>query len=100
MAVTCNYTKNEDWESRMVCVDEDGKTTVIPENPSSVSGLQTGGLLFVSSNEFARVKEFQLQCRGYQWVEFRNVSLQPGHATTVEIRDSGGEKEFKEGGRN
>jgi hypothetical protein len=42
----------------------------------------------VWSNEFAHVKEFQLQRRKYQWVEFRNVSLQPGHATTVEVKDA------------
>ena len=90
VAVNCNYSKSEDWETRMVCVDEDGKTTVFPENSSSMSKLQTGGLLLVSSDEFAHLKELRLQRRKYQWVEFRNVSLQPGHATTVEVKDVGG----------
>jgi len=92
VAINCIYSKNEDWESRMVCVDADGQTTVIPENSSHASALPTtGGLLLVSSNAFARIKEFQLQRRKYQWVEFRNVSLQPGHRTTVAVKDSGGE---------
>lgn len=45
----------------MIGVGEVGKITVLPEN--STLTLQTGGILFVSSNEFARVKEFQLQRR-------------------------------------
>jgi tRNA A-37 threonylcarbamoyl transferase component Bud32 len=90
VAVNVNYScsKSEDWETRMVRVDEDGKTTAIPESADRSSLLPTGGILLVSSNEFARIKEFQLQRRKYQWVEFRNVSLQPGHATTVVVEDS------------
>jgi serine/threonine protein kinase len=83
VAVNCNYTKNTNWVSRMVCVDESGKVKVIPENSSSTSALQEGGILLVSSNEFAHIKEFQLQRRKYQWVEFRNVSLVPGQRTQV-----------------
>jgi hypothetical protein len=94
VAINCIYTKNEDWESRIVCVDADGKTTVIPENTSHASALPTtGGLLMVSSNVFAHIKEFRLQKRKYQWAEFRNVSLQPGHRTTVTVKDSGGENQ-------
>jgi len=73
----------------MVCVASDGKIVVIPENSSHASTLPTtGGLLLVSSNQFAHIKEFQLQKRKFQWVEFRNVSLQPGHRTTVTVKDS------------
>jgi hypothetical protein len=93
VAVSCTYTKTEDWESRMVCMAEDGKLTVIPEISAHAAKLPTtSGLLMVSSNEFAHIKEFQLQRRNYQWVEFRNVALQPGLATTVTVKDFGGEK--------
>ena len=95
VAVNCNYNKSEDWETRLVCVDDDGKTTVIPENSTRASTLQTGGILLVSSNEFACIKEFQLQRRKYQWVEFRNVSLQPGHSTPVKVRDAVGEQKHE-----
>jgi tRNA A-37 threonylcarbamoyl transferase component Bud32 len=90
VAVNLNYSysKSEDWETRMVRVDEDGKITAIPESTERSSHLPTGGMLLVSSNEFAHIKEFQLQRRKYQWVEFRNVSLQPGHATTVKVKDA------------
>ncbi len=94
VAVSCTYTKNEDWESRMVCVAADGKLTVIPEISAHAAKLPTtGGLLMVSSNAFAHIKEFQLQRRKYQWVEFHNVSLQPGQRTTVTVTDSGTEKQ-------
>jgi serine/threonine protein kinase len=94
VGINCNYSKNNtNWASRMVCVSDDGKITVIPENSSRASTLQTGGILLVSSNDFAHIKEFQLQRRKYQWVEFRNVSLQRGHATTVTVKDSGDENQ-------
>jgi serine/threonine protein kinase/type II secretory pathway pseudopilin PulG len=95
VAINCNYSKSTNWATRMVGVDDTGKITVIPENSSSVSTLSTGGILLVSSNEFAHIKELQLQRRKYQWVEFRNVSLQPGHATTVTVKDFGGDAEIK-----
>jgi hypothetical protein len=92
VGINCNYSKNNtNWASRMVCVSDDGKITVIPENSSRASTLQTGGILLVSSNDFAHIKEFQLQRRKYQWVEFRNISLQPGYATTVVVKDFGAE---------
>jgi predicted Ser/Thr protein kinase len=86
VAINCIYSKgNTNWASRMVCVSDDGKITVIPENSSSTSTSQTGGILLVSSNESTHIKEFRLQRRKYQWAEFRNVSLVPGHRTQVEV---------------
>jgi len=35
------------------------------------------------------VKEFRFEARPYAWVEFRNISLQPGQRTQVEIMDAG-----------
>ncbi len=86
MAINCTYSKNEDWESRMVYVSNTGKTVSIPENSSHANNL-AGGILLVSSNEFAGIKEFRLQRRKYQWAEFRNVSLQAGHWTTVTVAE-------------
>jgi hypothetical protein len=41
-----------------------------------------------TASEASKITAFQSQRRPYQWVEFRNVSLQPGHATTVEVEDA------------
>jgi hypothetical protein len=42
----------------------------------------------LSRDKFDQIKEFQLQGRKRQWVEFRNVSLEPGQHTRVEIFDA------------
>jgi hypothetical protein len=90
VAVGCTYSKNTDWESRMAYVDGNGKVIPIQENSSHAGdNNQTGATLLVSSNDFARIQEFRLQRRKYQWVEFLNVSLQSGHLTTVTVKDSG-----------
>ena len=34
---------------------------------------------------FEQIKEFRFQTRTYEWVEFKNVSLQPGHKTDVQV---------------
>jgi len=89
VAINCTYSGNRtNWASRMVSVDETGKLTEIPQNTSTGSTL-LGGILLVSADEFAHVKEFRLQRRKYQWVEFRDVSLQPGFKTTVMVEDGG-----------
>jgi serine/threonine protein kinase len=89
VAVGCTYSKNPDWESRMAYVDGAGKLIPIQENSSHAGDThQTGATLLISSNDFAQIKEFQLQRRKYQWVEFRNVSLQPGHKTKVEVKEN------------
>ena len=72
----------------MVSVDDNDQITVVPENLQRTSALESGGILLVSSNEFAHIKEFQLQRRKYQWVEFRNVALKPGYRTAVAVKDS------------
>jgi hypothetical protein len=89
VAITCDYTKREDWATRMVFVEKNNNITVIPENPSRFSPQQSSGFLWVTSNTFANIREFQLQRRKYQWAEFRNISLQPGHRTTVTAKDVG-----------
>jgi serine/threonine protein kinase len=88
VAINFNYNRKEDSEIRMVSVNDNDQITVVPENLQRTSALESGGILLVSSNEFAHIKEFQLQRRKYQWVEFRNVALKPGYRTTVAVKDS------------
>jgi hypothetical protein len=89
VAVNFIYSRSADWETRMVYVSGDGGIIPIQENRSRVNTSQPGGALLISSNEFARIKEFRLQKRKYQWVDFRNVSLRPGQYTRVEVIDAG-----------
>ena len=91
MAVNCTYSGNTYWESRMVGVGQDGKVTLIPPNSATAGTLSAGGLLVTTTNDYAHIKEFQLQRRKYQWVEFHNVSLRPNHLTTVLVKDAASE---------
>jgi tRNA A-37 threonylcarbamoyl transferase component Bud32 len=88
-------------EWRVVAVDADG--VAHPDNATITltSGSDAGRTTFTFGGRFAKpadqalvvqtVREFRLQQRTGQAVEFRNISLQPGHKTTVEVKDFGGE---------
>ena len=69
---------------RMVAVDVNDET-----HTSSLSGVGTSG--FSAQNAtfrglpLADVVRFEFQVRPYAWAEFRNVSLDPGQSTRVEV---------------
>ena len=69
-------------ELRVVAVDKDGQ-----EHPGSGPTASGGTMNQITANfgnlRLADVKAFRLQSRPYQWVEFRNVSLQAGQKTTL-----------------
>jgi hypothetical protein len=77
----------KEWEVRLVAVDKVGR-----EHFST--GQTSGGGAFEQLNgkfnqlPLSEVKEFRLLARPYHWVEFRNVSLEPGLRTQVEIVDA------------
>ena len=47
--------------------------------------ITTVGFVNLSLSE---IKEFELYTRPYQWITFKNVSLQPGHKTDVQVEGS------------
>ena len=87
-------------EHRLVAVDLDGKRFIpmrtarekkSTENFSSLvaefdaaDGSENVGRLL-----FHRIREVRWEGRPYHYVEFRHVSLEPGHQTTVEVKDFG-----------
>ena len=79
----------KEWEARVIAINKDGQ-----EYPSTSGSL--GGNTFQQTTAkfdqlpLAAVKEFEFQVRPYRWVEFRNVSLEPGRRTQVEIVDAQG----------
>jgi hypothetical protein len=81
----------KEWETRVVAVDKEGQ-----EHASS--GSNSGGEAFeqqtatFSQLPLEDVSEFRFQVRPYRWVEFRNVSLEPGQPTQVEIVDAKDER--------
>jgi len=79
-----NYCSKDDYETRIVYVNADGTAVPLRGNGSYGAGGLIHGITSLSSADYAQVNAFQLQRRRYEWVEFRNVSLQPGNKTAVE----------------
>jgi serine/threonine protein kinase len=87
VAVACQYSIKQDWETRLVAGETNGEVkTLWPK--SSIGANLTSVMTSMSRDEFEKVKGFQFQRRKRQWVEFRNVSLEPGHHTKVEVLDA------------
>ena len=75
------------WDTRVVAVARDDQEQVSTRQASGNGSLQQQTVTF-SHLPLAQVKEFRFQVRPYRWVEFRHVSLEPGHQTQVEVVDS------------
>jgi hypothetical protein len=89
VALASHYSVNKDWETRLVGVETNGG--VIPLQGSIAHGIGPdlmSTLITLSREKYDQIKGFELQRRKRQWVEFRNVSLEPGYHTKVEILDA------------
>ena len=81
-----SYTERDDYETRLTYERDDGSIEVLKgEGTDSNNGLRHS-LTTLPTAEFQRIKQFHVQSRRYQWIEFRNISLQLGHRTKVEVR--------------
>ena len=72
-------------QERIVAVDNKGQehTASSTHNPVAADVAQLTAVF--SDLSLKEIKEFRFQSRPYQWVEFRNVSLQPGEKADVKI---------------
>ncbi len=96
-----HLVESADMEYRLIAVDLDG-TQYLPSMTQRTKRADehsaTLEATFVpptgSSDQWQlllnRVREVRLEARPYEQIEFRNVSLQPGHKTTVVVKDFGG----------
>jgi len=82
------YSAKDDYETRIAYVKSDGTVVQLHCNGSYGAGGLINGITSMSAAEYAQVKEFQLQKRRYEWVEFRNVSLPLGNKTSVETMNA------------
>ncbi|HBO43013.1 MAG TPA: hypothetical protein DD670_03575 [Planctomycetaceae bacterium] len=71
------------FETRLVAIDDGGK-----EHASLIGYYGDRGTAVFRGVPLSSIKEFQLQVRPCDWVEFRNVSLQPGYGTAVTVVSS------------
>jgi hypothetical protein len=79
---------NGDGVMRVAYLTDDGITGVIPTDSSSTQESNSAALHF-PARQYAHVKDFRLQYRPYQWVEFQSVSLSPGHRTQARATSVG-----------
>jgi hypothetical protein len=75
------------WDTRVVAVDKDDQERISTRQASG-NGPPKQQTVTFSHLPLAEVKEFRFQVRPYRWVEFRHVSLEPGHQTQVDVVDS------------
>ena len=88
--ITVTHTA-KDWDVRIVAVDKDGKEHTCSEIDSTCADAFWNTTVTFDGLPLANVKEFQFQVRPYHWVEFKNVSLQAGERTQVEVVDATGD---------
>ena len=81
-----HYSIKEEYETRMASLRNDGTVTPLERTDGALTqdGLKNSIVKMAAVN-YERIKEFQLQRRRYQWVEFQNVSLESGNRTLVKI---------------
>ena len=93
MTVSFRYPNREDYQTRMVTVRPDGSTKKFSSGPIDGTGGLMKGMATFTAGEATNIVAFASQRRPYQWVTFHNVSLQPGHKTTVTVKDFGGDNQ-------
>ncbi|MDA0917846.1 MAG: serine/threonine-protein kinase [Planctomycetota bacterium] len=83
-----SYSNRDDYETRLAYERDDG--TIVPLKGDVTDGNHglTNSLTTLPVEEFETIKRFHVQSRRYEWVEFRNVSLQLGHRTHVEVQSA------------
>ena len=74
----------KDQTERVVAIDKEGKLHTTGHG-SVASGKIDQLTASFRNLKLGQIEEFQYQVRPYQWVEFKNVSLGPGHKTDVQF---------------
>ena len=87
MQISASHSTAKGWETRIVAVDLEGRQDLALRSDEPSTTLVRTTARF-DKLPLAQIKEFQFQVRPYRWAEFRNVSLQAGHRTNVEVRDA------------
>ena len=85
--LTASHNMVKGWETRIAAVDLKGGRHLGRRSHGAAAALARTTARF-DKLPLAQIKEFQFQVRPYRWAEFRNVSLQAGHRTNVEVRDA------------
>ena len=85
-----NHSAKDGFQSRIAYVKTDGTTLALEDDNHIPNPDMMHGMISMSAADFPQIQKFQFQTRRYEWVEFRNVSLQLGNRTSVEIVNAPG----------
>lgn len=84
--ITATHSMVQGWETRIVAIDASGKEHLGSNSYESSSDLARTTARF-DKLSLSLVKQFRFEIRPYRWAEFRNISLQPGVRTAVEVAE-------------
>ena len=84
-----SYNLEPGWTMRVTALDASGKLHESFAYRQSVGNVASAEGRFAGLS-LSQVKEFRFEARPYAWVGFRNVSLQPGEHTQVQVIDAEG----------
>lgn len=88
-AITISDSAGDEVAYRIVAVDHQGQVHLAARcNGASAGNLRQTTAEF-QGLPLDSIREFQFQTRPYEWVTFRNVSVEPGKRTKVEVHSSG-----------
>jgi serine/threonine protein kinase len=87
--VTCSYERPLGSQIRLVALGPKGEIFPVRQGPSQGVG-QNYSVTLVFKSADIQGATLNLQRRRYQWVEFHDVTLEPGARTKVKVRDAGG----------
>jgi ketosteroid isomerase-like protein len=74
----------KDQEQQIVAIDTNGISHPISNDSMGCNDVRQMSGRF-NNIKPSQIKEFRVQTRPYQWIEFRNVSLRPGVKTDVQV---------------
>jgi hypothetical protein len=77
--------KGDGVELRLIAEDKEGREHVAPETLLPAFGELAQITATFHNLPLKQVKQFRLQARTWQWVEFRNISLYAGQKTDVQV---------------
>jgi serine/threonine protein kinase len=86
-SVVCSYEEQQGWQTRLVVRGPKGEIEPVRSEPGQGIG-KTWRYAATFATDVVQGAKLLLQRRPYHLVEFRNVSLRPGHRTQSEVGDA------------
>ncbi|MFB0524228.1 MAG: CARDB domain-containing protein, partial [Phycisphaerae bacterium] len=94
VGITASSPWHKDHAERIVAISKDGRI----HTTGSIGSVASGEIDQMTAKFYGlrldEIAEFQFQTRPYQWITFKNVSLQPGLKTDVQVEVSSAKVDY------